>query len=812
MWSVGCVAAELFLGLPILPGVHEHDQLCRITEMIAPMPDWMLEQGTKTKKYFLQLNTPVQPHNAHASSASPPLSTSTKSSWRLKTRDEFAAWVQRNGKSRSIDMKEPNARYFKRKRLEDIVYSHGHSLSGVDREGLRMLVHFLKGVLEPDPWKRWTAHQASSHPFITGSYMNSAARGASPTQSLKMNVDVSNWNPPWDPSICRRKLLFVQRIRDDQRFRNSARPLGPTPKLMHDAQAYIDEARDHLLRRGITISPEFSSALSLNQKTTKVTAMTDAMTLGTKQQHLLQSQQPHYPGASPPSSLLDAQLYQQQQQQQQQRFVQPTYIGSAPSYHDNHFVRGSQSLHATTSQVYHSSNNLSAMQGQGQWYDHAYVNTPANLNTGANANMSGMMYSPSTPHGYLAGGAAAAAMDHNPYSTPLHDHTPHNMSMPLAHAQTYSDVYYDHHRHRQHAHQNAHSNSQILGGDFGYALQRPGVLPVADLSWQQNCNGTPNSSSVAAVLEVQRSPYWNANIGTGTAASYQPGRSPVPSPPRVGPSSYYGPSHQPHSAMISGLPRRRSIDASSLHAMSYSHGQPRENISDDPAGATAVDLFSQSQSQSTSTAAVRVGGNNIGVHGHGHGHGEALGPALGASASVSQKASTGSVGGGTSLLAQQLALAEHSSSYPDPNQSIHMSMADTNHHNQQQHYHWQQQQQQAPLSPRQLRQHQGSMTMNNMMSSMNKNIVNSSSSSLGNHVYSAANVSIPYDDLRHAQYNDGYNHGSYSNQQQPGHRYQMSAQHHVSVPRHMVHGSVNVQLPPDHLYGQQYFDKARNER
>jgi dual specificity protein kinase YAK1 len=45
MWSLGCVAAELFLGLPILPGVHEHDQLGRICEMIAPLPDWMLDQG-----------------------------------------------------------------------------------------------------------------------------------------------------------------------------------------------------------------------------------------------------------------------------------------------------------------------------------------------------------------------------------------------------------------------------------------------------------------------------------------------------------------------------------------------------------------------------------------------------------------------------------------------------------------------------------------------------------------------------------------------------------------------------------------------
>jgi hypothetical protein len=45
MWSLGCVAAELYLGLPILPGMHEHDQLGRIIEMIGDLPDWMIERG-----------------------------------------------------------------------------------------------------------------------------------------------------------------------------------------------------------------------------------------------------------------------------------------------------------------------------------------------------------------------------------------------------------------------------------------------------------------------------------------------------------------------------------------------------------------------------------------------------------------------------------------------------------------------------------------------------------------------------------------------------------------------------------------------
>ncbi len=35
MWSLGCVAAELFLGLPLFPGACEHDLLGRIIGWVA---------------------------------------------------------------------------------------------------------------------------------------------------------------------------------------------------------------------------------------------------------------------------------------------------------------------------------------------------------------------------------------------------------------------------------------------------------------------------------------------------------------------------------------------------------------------------------------------------------------------------------------------------------------------------------------------------------------------------------------------------------------------------------------------------------
>lgn len=42
MWSLGCIAVELFLGLPLFPGTSEYNQLTRIIEMLGyglPLPN-----------------------------------------------------------------------------------------------------------------------------------------------------------------------------------------------------------------------------------------------------------------------------------------------------------------------------------------------------------------------------------------------------------------------------------------------------------------------------------------------------------------------------------------------------------------------------------------------------------------------------------------------------------------------------------------------------------------------------------------------------------------------------------------------------
>jgi serine/threonine protein kinase len=147
IWSLGCVAAELFLGLPILPGVHEHDQLCRICEMIGEIPDWMLDQGSKSPKYYVKFvpaPTPVGDQRT-----SPPARHLPQ--WRIKTQSEFISSLSENEIKRKGGLakleKHPTNRYFKRKRLADIILHKGQS-GGLQEEyeQLLLFVHFLYGT------------------------------------------------------------------------------------------------------------------------------------------------------------------------------------------------------------------------------------------------------------------------------------------------------------------------------------------------------------------------------------------------------------------------------------------------------------------------------------------------------------------------------------------------------------------------------------------------------------------------------------------------------------------------------------------
>jgi hypothetical protein len=114
----------------------------------------------------------------------------------------------------------------------------------------RKIAHFdFLGILDPDPWKRWTAAQASQHPFLVGGdFMRKRDRPATAQFSKDENqanllCDVY-WEAPWDPNICRRKLLNVQKMREKQpasrrNFNGRNAPARPSSANSHDGSTNI---------------------------------------------------------------------------------------------------------------------------------------------------------------------------------------------------------------------------------------------------------------------------------------------------------------------------------------------------------------------------------------------------------------------------------------------------------------------------------------------------------------------------------------------------------------------------------------------
>ncbi|CAF1339042.1 unnamed protein product [Adineta steineri] len=55
MWSLGCILVEMHTGEPLFSGTNEFDQMMKIVEVLGMPPTHILEQGTKTKRFFDRL-------------------------------------------------------------------------------------------------------------------------------------------------------------------------------------------------------------------------------------------------------------------------------------------------------------------------------------------------------------------------------------------------------------------------------------------------------------------------------------------------------------------------------------------------------------------------------------------------------------------------------------------------------------------------------------------------------------------------------------------------------------------------------------
>lgn len=61
MWSLACVCAEMYLGLPLFPGVLQHNQLSRIVEMLGNPPDFLIECKNGLKYFSPVLSATTSP-------------------------------------------------------------------------------------------------------------------------------------------------------------------------------------------------------------------------------------------------------------------------------------------------------------------------------------------------------------------------------------------------------------------------------------------------------------------------------------------------------------------------------------------------------------------------------------------------------------------------------------------------------------------------------------------------------------------------------------------------------------------------------
>ncbi|KAF7376368.1 Protein kinase [Mycena sanguinolenta] len=157
MWSLGCIAVELFLGLPLFPGTSEYNQLTRIIEMLGMPPQSMLNTGKQTAQFF----DSYEVYNPHTNQ--------NEKKYRLKSIEQYSREHNTN--------EQPGKQYFKATSLPEIINTAPMPQTKTARQGHEVekelnnrasFIDFCQGLLNLNPVTRWTPQQARLHPFITG--------------------------------------------------------------------------------------------------------------------------------------------------------------------------------------------------------------------------------------------------------------------------------------------------------------------------------------------------------------------------------------------------------------------------------------------------------------------------------------------------------------------------------------------------------------------------------------------------------------------------------------------------------------------
>ncbi|KAI0949590.1 hypothetical protein AcW1_009149 [Taiwanofungus camphoratus] len=210
MWSLGCIAVELFLGLPLFPGTSEYNQITRIVEMLGTPPQYMLDMGKQTSQFF----------DSH-------VDVYGQKKYRLKNIEQY---------SREHNTQEqPGKQYFKANSLPEIIQqapmptfkSTSRQAHEVEKEmnHRASFIDFCQGLLNMNPIERWSPQQARMHPFITG----------------------EKWTKPWTPN----GQPSAQVTPPSSSGPDPKRPYGglvasqPKPRPYQDAATYNQHLAQH---------------------------------------------------------------------------------------------------------------------------------------------------------------------------------------------------------------------------------------------------------------------------------------------------------------------------------------------------------------------------------------------------------------------------------------------------------------------------------------------------------------------------------------------------------------------------------------
>ncbi|XP_036067180.1 homeodomain-interacting protein kinase 2-like [Oryzias melastigma] len=134
VWSLACIAAEMFLGSPFYMAYSDYEMIWNIGYTHGFFPDHLLNAAFKTKEFFSKTET---------------------NQWFLKNPKECRKKIR------------PDARFFSWDDFRKHLHKSG-TCSETEQNNLELFIDLFRSMLCLDPAARISIQQLLQHPFVTG--------------------------------------------------------------------------------------------------------------------------------------------------------------------------------------------------------------------------------------------------------------------------------------------------------------------------------------------------------------------------------------------------------------------------------------------------------------------------------------------------------------------------------------------------------------------------------------------------------------------------------------------------------------------